>query len=82
MAAAYLALGSGPTERVEAYQALLQTGLDPEMTTRIRTAVKLGLGVADPRFGDALAAIEQAKKRGGRKRKDAHAHGGEQADPY
>lgn len=76
----YLALGRGSTERAEAYRALLETGLDPETTARIRTAVKLGIGIGDPRFGDEVAAIERAKKRGGRKRKNGQAGVGEQVD--
>ena len=80
--ARYLALGSGPTERTEAYRALFRPELDPEDTARIRTAVNLGIGVGDARFREELEAAEQAKKKGGRKRKDEQAQVGEQVDLF
>ena len=78
----YLALGSGPAERSEAYLSLFRIELDPEDTARIRTAVNLGIGVGDARFREELEAAKQAKKKGGRKCKDEHAPVGEQADLF
>jgi hypothetical protein len=49
---------------------LFRAEIDPEDVDRIRTAVNLGIGIADPRFREALSAIEQGKRRGGRRRKD------------
>ena len=69
----YLALGSGSAERTEAYRALFRDEIDPEDTARIGTAVNLGIGVSDPRFREELAALEQARKKGGRRRGDDHA---------
>ena len=80
--ALYLALGSGPAERTEAYLSLFRIELDPEDTARIRTAVNLGIGVGDARFREELEAAKQAKKKGGRKCKDEHAPVGEQADLF
>jgi putative transposase len=66
----YRALGNGSTERSVAYRELFRAEIDPEDVDRIRTAVNLGIGIADPRFREALSAIEQGKRRGGRRRKD------------
>ncbi|MEO8137092.1 MAG: transposase [Betaproteobacteria bacterium] len=76
----YLALGRGSTERADAYRALFQDELDPEDAARIRTAVNLGIGVSDPRFHEELAAIAQAKRKGGRTRKDELTQFGEQLE--
>ena len=68
--ALYLALGGGPVTRAEAYAALFRTELDAEVIDRIRTAANLGMGVSDVRFREEIAAADEAKKKGGRKRKD------------
>lgn len=78
--AIYLALGCGPIERTGAYRALFRNGLDKEDPARIRTAVNLGIGVGDSRFGEELAAIDQAKRKGGRRRPDESTRAGEQLD--
>ena len=78
--AVYLALGRDSTERTEAYRALFRDEFNPEDTARIRIAVNLGIGVGDPRFPEELAAIEQAKRRGGRRRKGEPAQVGEQLE--
>ena len=71
--AVYLALGRDSNERTEAYRALLRDALDPEDATRIRTAVNLGIGVDDARFREALAAMDLARRKGGRRHKDERA---------
>ena len=48
----------------------------------LRTAVNLGIGVGDARFRVELEAAEQAKKKGGRKRKVEQAQVGEQVDLF
>ena len=80
--ALYLALGSGMKERTEAYVALFRTELDPEVTGRIRSAVNLGIGVGDARFQAEIMAVEQAKRNGGRKRKEAQVPVGQQVDLF
>ena len=80
--ALYLALGSGMKERTEAYVALFRTELDPEVTGRIRSAVNLGIGVGDARFQAEIMAAEQAKRNGGRKRKEAQVPVGQQVDLF
>lgn len=76
----YLALGNGPTERAEAYLALFREVLDPEEIARIRTAIHLGIGVGDPRYREEITAIERAKRKGGRRRKEENAQGGKQVE--
>ena len=76
----YLALGNGSTRRAEAYRGLFRDAVDPEDTARIRTAVNLGIGVGE-RFPIELAAIEHAKRRGGRKRRDEQQPAGGQLEP-
>ena len=66
--AVYLALGRDSKERTQAYRALFMDEFNPEDIARIRVAVNLGIAVSDPRFRDALAAIQQAKRSGGRRR--------------
>jgi putative transposase len=78
--AVYLDLGSGLTERTDSYRELFRNQLDPEDTARIRTAVNLGIGVGGSRYHEELMAIEQAKRKGGRKRKEELSQFGEQLE--
>ena len=59
-----------------------RTELDPEVTGRIRSAVNLGIGVGDARFQAEIMAAEQAKRNGGRKRKEVQVPAGQQVDLF
>ena len=78
----YAALGETPAASAVTYAKMFETEIDPDETARIRTAVHLGIGVKDARFREEMERAQEAKRKGGRKKKGATPAPGQQVDLF
>jgi len=78
----YASLGETPAARAVAYAKLFETEIDPDEPARIRTAIHLGIGLKDARFREEMEKAQEAKRKGGRKKKGATTTSGEQVDLF